>query len=138
LLGRVSRTFGNLNGTNSNPEMQKIETQMAPKQAAHRDAIFLDGKLFARVDGLYQTRQKLGLDPESLQVLERYENNFVRAGAKLARADQEKLQELNKELSSLTTKFRQNILKATKEAAVVVDSEAELDGLSKQQIGAAA
>jgi peptidyl-dipeptidase Dcp len=138
LLGRVGRTFGNLNGTNSNPEMQKIETQMAPKQAAHRDAIFLDARLFARVDGLFQTRQKLGLDPESLQVLERYENNFVRAGAKLSDGDKEKLRELNKELSSLTTKFRQNILKATKEAAVVVDSEAELDGLSSQQIGAAA
>jgi peptidyl-dipeptidase Dcp len=118
--------------------MQKIATQMAPKQAAHRDAIFLDAALFARVDGLYQQRAQLGLDPESLQLLERYENNFVRAGAKLSEADKEKLRALNKELSSLTTKFRQNILKSTKEAAVVVDSEAELDGLSKQQIGAAA
>ena len=138
LLGRVQRTFGNLNGANGNPEMQKVEVQMAPKLAAHRDAIFLDPALFARVDGLYQKRAQLGLDPESLQLLERYETVFVRAGAQLSAADKEKLKEMNKELSSLTTKFRQNILKATKESAVVVDDEHELTGLSKQQIGAAA
>jgi peptidyl-dipeptidase Dcp len=138
LLGRVSRTFGNLNATNGNPEMQKIESQMAPRLSAHRDAVFLDADLFARVDGLYQKRAQLGLDAESAQLLERYETTFVRAGARLSAADKEKLKKLNQELSSLTTKFRQDVLKATKENAVVVDDVSQLDGLSKQQIGAAA
>ncbi|HEY5675620.1 MAG TPA: M3 family metallopeptidase [Myxococcales bacterium] len=138
LLGRVSRTFSNLNAANGNPEMQKIEAQMAPKMAAHRDAILLDPALFARVDALYQKRAQLGLDPESLQLLQRYENTFVRAGAKLSPPDKETLKKLNQELSSLSTKFRLDVLRATKEGAVVVDDVKELDGLSPQQIGAAA
>ncbi|HEY6909760.1 MAG TPA: M3 family metallopeptidase [Myxococcales bacterium] len=138
LLDRVSKTFSNLESANTNPQMQKIEAQMSPRRAAHRDAILLNHALFARVDALYQKRAQLGLDPESAQLLERYENNFVRAGAKLSPPDQEKLKKLNQELSSLSTKFRQNVLKATKEGAVVVDDVKELDGLSPQQIGAAA
>jgi len=138
LLDRVSKVFFNLSGANTDPEMQKIEAQMAPRLAAHRDAILLDPALFARVDALYQKRAQLGLDAESLQLLQRYETVFVRAGAKLSPENQEKLKKLNQELSSLSTKFRQNVLKATKESAVVVDDVKELDGLSQQQIGAAA
>ncbi|MGE5049555.1 MAG: M3 family metallopeptidase, partial [Deltaproteobacteria bacterium] len=138
VLDRVSKTFSNLESANTNPQMQKIEAQMSPRRAAHRDAILLDPALFQRVDALYQKRAQLGLDPESAQLLERYENIFVRAGAKLSPPDQEKLKKLNQELSSLSTRFRQNVLKATKESAVVVDDVKELDGLSQQQIGAAA
>ncbi len=65
VLDRVSKTFSNLEGANTNPQMQKIEAQMAPRLAAHRDAILLDPALFARVDALYQKRAQLGLDPES-------------------------------------------------------------------------
>ncbi len=138
LLDRVSKVFYNLSAANTDPQMQKIEADMAPKLSAHRDAILLDPALFARVDALYRKRAQLGLDPESAQLLDRYETTFVRAGAKLSAPDQEKLKEINKELSSLTTKFRQNVLRATKENAVVVDDVRELDGLSQQQIGAAA
>ena len=138
LLDRVSKTFFNLSAANTNPEMQKIEAQMAPRLSAHRDAILLDPALFSRVDALHQKRGQLGLDPESSQLLSRYETAFMRAGAQLSSADKEKLKKINQELSSLTTKFRQDVLKATKEAAVVVDDVRELDGLSAQQIGAAA
>src|SRR5256885_13378401 len=65
LLDRAETTFSNLNSCNTNPALQKIETEMAPKLAAHRDAIHLNGKLFARVHELYDNRDKLGLDPES-------------------------------------------------------------------------
>jgi peptidyl-dipeptidase Dcp len=138
MLARVQTAFGSLSAANTDPEMQKIEAMMAPKLAAHRDEILLDAALFARVDSLYQKRATLGLDPESVQLVERYEVQFVRAGAKLPQADQARLRTINKEMSSLTTKFRQNTLKATKENAVVVDDVKELDGLSKEQIGAAA
>src|SRR5205814_5618722 len=73
LLDRAERTFDNLNACNTNPTLQKIETEMAPKLAAHRDAIHLNSKLFARVQELYDNRDKfaaanpsgggLGLDP---------------------------------------------------------------------------
>jgi peptidyl-dipeptidase Dcp len=137
LLERVNIVFSNLNGSDTNPEMDKIDTEMSPKLTAHEDAILLDSALFARVDALFQQRAGLKLDPESLQLLERYHVLFVRAGAKLSDADKARLRALNEEISSLQTRFRQNVLKASKEGAVVVDSVAELDGLSDEQIGAA-
>ena len=138
MLQRVQTTFSSLSAANTDPAMQKIEQQMSPRLAAHRDEILLDPQLFARVDSLYQKRAQVGLDPESVQLIERYEVQFVRAGAKLSEADKAKLKELNKELASQSTKFRQNTLKSTKENAVVVDDLKELDGLSPEQIGAAA
>ena len=138
LLTRVSKVFFNLNASNTDDAMQKIEADMAPKLSAHQDSILLDPALFARVDGLYQKRDSLGLDPESAQLLSRYETNFVRAGARLSPADQAELKKLNEQISTLTTRFRQNVLEATKQGAVEVDDVAELDGLSPEEIGAAA
>ena len=138
MLGRVSTAFHNLIASNTNAELQKLDAEMAPRLQAHQDAIYLDHALFTRIETLYERRQRLGLDPESLQLLERYRIEFVRAGARLSPMDQRRLRELNQELSALTTSFRQNVLEATRAAAVVVDSAAELDGLSEQQLGAAA
>jgi len=137
LLERVNTVFSNLNASNSDPEMDKIDTAMTPKLTAHDDAILLDGALFARVDSLFQKRASLKLDPESLQLLERYHIMFVRAGARLSEADKAKLRALNESISSLSTQFKQNVLKSSKDGAVAVDSVAELDGLSPEQIGAA-
>ncbi len=137
MLGRVQRVFGNLNSSNTNPAMQQLEKELAPKVAAHDDAIRLDPSLFARIETLYRARASLGLDAESLQLLARYHTNFVRAGANLAEPDKVKLRAFNEELSTLTTQFRQRVLKATQDGAVVIDSEADLDGLSAEQQGAA-
>lgn len=136
-LTRASKAFFNLNVSNGDPEMEKIESEMAPRLAAHQDAIMLDPALFARVDALYGKRATLGLDPESTQLLDRYEKQFVRAGARLSGADKATLKALNQELSTLTTQFRQNVLKSTKEGALVIEDAADLEGLSKEQIGAA-
>lgn len=138
LLDRVSSVFSNLNASNTNPEILKIASEMAPKRSAHRDAILLDPVLFARLDAVYQKRAALKLDPESLQLLERTYTEFVRAGAKLSDADKTRLRQLNEQIASLTTRFQQNVLKATKDSAVVVDNVSDLDGLSHEEIGAAA
>ena len=138
LLDRVRRTFSNLNSCNTDPQMQRIDTEMAPRLAAHEDAIFLDPDLWKRVDTLYNERAGLHLDPESLELLTRYHVRFVRAGARLADADKARLRRLNEQISSLTTRFKQNVLKATVDGAVVVERVSELDGLSPVQIGAAA
>src|SRR5206468_11778554 len=105
LLDRAERTFSNLNACNTNPTLQKIETEMAPKLSAHRDAIHLNGKLFARLKELYDNRDKfaaanpsgggLGLDPEAAYLLERYYKDFVRAGAQLSDTEKEKLKKIN-------------------------------------------
>lgn len=138
LLERVATVFSNLNSCNTDPQMQAVDTAMAPKLAAHHDAIFLDAALWARVDALYGGRASLELDPESLQLLTRYHTAFVRAGARLAAADQARLRALNEEISSLTTRFKHNVLRATADGAVVFDKASDLDGLTPVQIGAAA
>jgi peptidyl-dipeptidase Dcp len=138
MLSRVSSVFFNLNASNTDPEMQAIDSEIAPQLQAHEDAIFLDPALFARVAAVHRRRADLKLDSESLQLLERYHIEFVRAGARLSADDKARLRDINGELSSLTTQFKQNVLKATRNGAVVVDSTAELEGLSAEQIGAAA
>ena len=138
LLDRAERIFSNLNSADTNPTRQKIDTEMAPKLSAHRDAIFLNPKLFARIHELYDNRDKLGLDPESAYLLERYYKDFVRAGAKLSEPDKEKLKKINTELATLQTKFEQNVLKEKNASSVVVDRREDLAGLSDNQIAAAA
>src|SRR5881275_1341421 len=134
LLDRAERTFENLNACNTNPTLQKIETEMAPKLSAHRDAIHLNGKLFARIQQLYDDRDKLGLDPESAYLLERYYKDFVRAGAKLSDSDKEKLKKINVELATLQTQFEQNVLKEKNASSIVVDRKEDLAGLSDNQM----
>jgi peptidyl-dipeptidase Dcp len=95
LLGRVDRIFSNLASANTNPQLQKTESDMAPKLSAHQDAIFLNGPLFKRVQTLYDTREKLGLDEESKWLIDRYYKDFVRAGARLSEADTQKLNNFN-------------------------------------------
>jgi peptidyl-dipeptidase Dcp len=137
LLDRTQRIFSNLNAADTNPARQKIETELAPKLSAHRDAILLNPKLFARIEELYSNRDKLGLDPESNYLLKRYYKDFVRAGAKLSDSDKEKLKKINSELATLQTQFDQNVLKEKNASSIVVDRREDLSGLSDNQIAAA-
>jgi peptidyl-dipeptidase Dcp len=138
LLSRTARAFFSLNGTNTNPEMQKLQRELAPKLAAHQDSITLDPALFARVKALYDARETLGLDAESKRLLWRYYRDFVRAGAPLGDADKQKLKQLNGELAELGAAFNQNVLKEVAASAVLVETKEELAGLSEPQIAAAA
>jgi len=137
ILYRVSNVFFNLQGANTNPELDAIAREFAPKLSEHQDAIYLDSKLFARVKALYDAREALHLDPESAQLLARTHLQFVRAGANCSDADKARLRQINGQLSSLTTQFQQNVRQATQSGAVVVDNAAELAGFSAEQIGAA-
>src|SRR5207244_721642 len=113
-LDRAERTFSNLNACNTNPALQKIDKEMAPKLSAHRDAIYLNGKLFARIQQLYDNRDKLGLDPESAYLLERYYKDFVRAGAKLSDSDTEKLRKINNDVATLHTRqLRERVMRTS-------------------------
>src|SRR5882672_5826555 len=134
LLDRAQRIFSNLNACDTNPTRQKIDKETAPKLAAHHDEIFLNPKLFARVQALYEQRDKLGLDPESAYLLERYYKDFVRAGAKLSDSEKEKLKKINAELATLETQFEQNVLKERNASSIVVDRKEELAGLSNEQL----
>jgi peptidyl-dipeptidase Dcp len=138
LLTRVAATFANLQGANTNDKLDEIDREMSPKLAAHNDAIFLNAKLYQRVKSLYDKRAKLGLDTESAYLLERYNKDFVRAGARLSAADKIKLKAFNGEIATLQTTFTQNVLKEINASALVVDTRAELAGMSEAAIDAAA
>lgn len=138
LLGRVSAVFFNLTGAHTNDALEKVQSEMAPKLSAHQDAIALNGKLYARVRSLYDGRADLGLDAESLRLLERYHTDFVRAGAQLSEADKEKLKKINEELATLQTQFSQNVLKEVNARALVVKDKKALAGLSEEDLKAAA
>ncbi|WP_373989614.1 M3 family metallopeptidase [Duganella sp. BuS-21] len=138
LLTRVQTVFYNLQGANTNDKLDAIDSAMSPKLAAHSDAIYLNARLWARVKSLYDKRDALKLDAEAKHLLERYHTDFVRAGARLSPADQEKLKVINGDIATLQTAFTQNVLKETNASGLVVDSRAELAGMSDAAIDAAA
>jgi len=137
-LDRVSKVFFNLDASNTDPEIEKIKLQITPRLAAHQDGIFLDPRLFSRVEAVWRRRAEPGSDAEAQQLAQRYYMLFERAGARLGETAQARLRELNQRIAELNTRFEQNARKATNESAVVVDDGAALEGLPAEQIGAAA
>lgn len=138
MLDRVSQAFFGVVQANTNDTLDKAQTELSPKLAAHQDAIYLNPKLFARVKALYDKRDSLGLDPEQAQLLKVYYQQFIHAGAQLNDADKVKLRALNGRLSSLETSFQQKLVAAAKAGALVVDDKARLAGLGDGAIAAAA
>ena len=126
LLTRTAKVFFNLSQSTTNDAIQKIEEAMALKLSQHQDAITLDPKLFARVKAVYDQRAKLKLDPESDRLVEKYYDQFVRAGALLNNADKTKIKAMNERLATLPTQFGMNVLASTTAGAVVVDNKTEL------------
>lgn len=137
-LDRATTVFFNLVGTDTNPTREKLQSQYAPKFSAHGDAIRLNPKLFARIKTLYDGRAQLGLDAEGVRLVERYYDDFVRAGAALSEKDKARIREINTQASKLGTQFSQNVLAEVNDSAVVVDDVKRLKGLSDEQIAAAA
>ncbi|QSX34998.1 M3 family metallopeptidase [Shewanella avicenniae] len=137
ILDRTVRAFFQYSGLLSNDEIQKLEAEIMPRLTEHSDNIYMDPKLFARVQAIYDNKDQL-TDVVDQRLVENYYNNFVRAGAKLSEADQAKLRELNGELSKLSTEFGQNILKSFKEDTILVTDKAQLAGLNDDEIGALA
>ena len=138
MLFRVLAVFYNKSSADTNDTIDKIEEELAPKLSAHNDAINLNAELFARIDHVHESRHGLGLDAESVWLIERYYRDFVHAGAKLGESDREALKSLNEKLSKLGTKFSQNVLNDTNDLAILVEDASELDGLEPGQIDAAA
>jgi peptidyl-dipeptidase Dcp len=138
LLERASAAFNAVSEANTNPTLQAIKATLAPKFAAHHDAIYLNAKLFARVAAVYRDRESHPLDPESRRLLEVTYDEFVHSGANLSDADKITLRKLNEEASTLSDSFSTKLLAATKEAAFHTASPAALAGLSEAQMAAAA
>lgn len=138
LLSRVSMVFDALSSANTNPTLQALQEAVAPRLAAHDDAIFLNDKLFKRVEAVHAKRASLGLDAESLRLVDYYYKRFVRAGARLSEADKAALRALNEEEAALAAKFTNQLLAAAKAGAVATSNVGDLAGLSKDDLDAAA
>jgi peptidyl-dipeptidase Dcp len=138
LLSRALAAFRAVSEADTNAALQNAKAALAPKLAAHEDAIHLDKKLFERVAAVYRARATLGLDAESLRLVEFTYNEFVHAGANLPEPDKTRLKTLNEEASTLSNDFSTKLLQATQAAAFSTAAKADLDGFSDAQLSAAA
>jgi len=137
LLGRAQAAFSAVSEANTNGVLQAAKAALAPKLAAHNDAIFLNPKLFARVSAIYKLRDAPGVDPESRRLIEVSYDQFIHSGANLSDADKAKLRKLNEEMSTLSDTFSSKLLAATKDAAFHTNSREALAGLTDAQLAAA-
>ncbi|KGN97889.1 dipeptidyl carboxypeptidase II [Porphyromonas sp. COT-290 OH3588] len=136
LLERTSTVFSGLAGANATDEIRKIEEEVTPLITKHLDAIVLNDRLFQRVKTVYE-QQMHKLEGEDARLLEITYNDFVKQGANLTAEGKEQLKKVNEELSILTTKFNNLVKDGTQAAGILVDTEAELDGLSPASIAQA-
>ena len=138
LLSDVNTVFSNFNSANTNKEIQNIAKEVAPNLSAHRDNIYLNEKLFAKVKTLWDKKGSLGLNLEQAKILDNAYKDFVRSGANLSAADKQILRKINGTLSLVSLKYGQNILAETNKYELVIDTKKDLEGLPQGLIEAAA
>ncbi len=138
LLGRVMQVFNCVTGANTDPALQQVQQYEAPRLAAVQDAIFLNTRLFARVQAIYEERATLHLDPESARLLNYYYNLFIKNGAGLSAAGKAELKKINEEDAALENTFMTKLLAAANAAAYSTSDRAALAGLSPAQMAEAA
>ena len=136
-LTKVARTFFNLTGAYTSPELQAIEREIAPKLAKHSSDTLLNSALYDRIASLWQTKEKLDLNPEEARVLERYHKMFQRAGAGLNADDKARMAEISQRLATLGTEFAQNMLKDEADYQLVLETEEDRAGLPEFLLAAA-
>jgi peptidyl-dipeptidase Dcp len=138
LLNTVNGVFGLVSGANTNPTLEKLQEDIAPKLAGIQDAIYLNPKLFAKVKTLYQQKDKLKLDAESARLLEYYYQEFILAGANLSESDKDTLKKYNQDEASLGAKYTNMLLAANKAGGLLISDKSQLAGMSDGDIQAAA
>ena len=136
-LGRVAGVFFNLVGADSTPELEAIQTEIAPRLAKFSTETFTDPALFARVDALHARRDGLGLTPEQDRVLFLTWRRFVRAGARLDAAGRARMGAIMQRLASLGAQFGQNVLADERDWSMTLGPD-DLDGLPDFVVAAAA
>lgn len=138
ILTRVSRVFYGLKGAETNDEIQKLAEELSPLLSEHSDNINLNEKLFARIKTLHDSVANLNLNTEQARLLDNYYKGFVRSGIMLDDSLKARLREINKEMSALTLKFGNNLLKETNDYKLVITDQKDLAGLPESIIAAAA
>lgn len=136
LLTEVRSVFFNLSSANTNPELQKIASEIAPELSAHTDNILLNEKFFSRIQEVYRQRATI-TNPEQARLLDKTYNDFVRGGANLDDTKKARLREINKDLSLLRLKFGENLLAETNGFKLVIEDKSDLSGLPESVISSA-
>ncbi len=137
ILSRVGMVFFNKTNSDTSPVIEEIKAEVEPKLTAHTDSIKLNPLLWSRIEELYIKRESLELSAEDNWILERYYRDFHFAGASLSQAQRKELSSINIRLSELQTEFALHLLNDTNNSAIIVDTLAELDGLTPNEIAAA-
>ncbi|HAK48987.1 MAG TPA: dipeptidyl carboxypeptidase II, partial [Salmonella bongori] len=138
LLSRVTSVFFAMTAAHTNAALQRLDEAFSAELAALSNDIYLNNALFARVGTVWRQRHSLGLDNESLRLVEVIHQRFVLAGAQLADEDKARLKALNTEAATLMSQFNQRLLAANKAGGLTVDDAHCLEGLSPQEIAVAA
>ncbi len=138
LLDRIARIFFNLLSAETNDEMQQLAQEVSPMITKYQNDITLNPILFKRIKTVYDKRDNLNLTPEQHTLLEHTYIDFVRQGANLSEADKERFREIRTELSKLTLKFGENVLKETNRYELHISDKSELAGLPESALEAAA
>lgn len=138
LLKKVTIVLSNLNSANTNKELQQVAKDVAPNLSAHKDNIFLNEKLFTRVNELWNKKEALNLNLEQSKLLENLYKSFIRSGANLNETEKERLRKINSELAVLTLNFGQNVLAETNAYELVISNKKDLAGLPNNLIESAA
>lgn len=131
ILARVSGVFFALTEADTNDELAALEAKIAPMLSEHSDNIYLNLDLYKRVAALHDQEKagELKLTTEQHYLLDKYYKGFVRSGAALDMEKQNKLREINKQLSSLTITFSNHVLAENNAFKLVVDKEEDLAGM---------
>ncbi|MGS2724120.1 M3 family metallopeptidase [Porticoccus sp. GXU_MW_L64] len=137
-LTNVSRVFYALASAHTNPDIQTLSKELAPKTSSHSDNINLNADLFARVKAVYEQKDELELSVEQRRLLDKRYKGFLRSGANLVGEQKEQMRTINKELSLLTLQFRENLLAESNAFQLVIDNSDDLAGLPSSVIQAAA
>ena len=140
ILARVSGVFFALTEADTNDEMMALEAKIAPMLSEHSDNIFLNQELYKRVAAVHAQEEagKIQLTTEQHYLLDKYYKEFVRSGAGLDAQKQERLREINKQLSTLTIEFGNHVLADNNDYLLVVDKKEDLAGLPDAVIAGAA
>ncbi|WP_232373107.1 M3 family metallopeptidase [Pinibacter aurantiacus] len=131
LMRRVLNTFNMVTGANTNEFLSKLKEEVDPMMAVHNDEIFLNQKLFKKVETIYNDREHLQLDAESKRLVEYYYQKFLMAGAMLSDVDKATLKQLNEKEASLTAKYNNLLLGASKQGALLISDSTQLAGVAE-------
>lgn len=138
LLQRTTRVFYNYNSANISSEIEELAKEISPMLSAHSNNIYLDEKLFERVDEIYEQKEQLELSPEQKRLLEETHKRFIRNGAGIPEEKRERFREINQQLSLLTVEFGQNVLAETNDFELYTEKEEDLSGLPSSLVESAA